>query len=401
MSANILSDAELKSAAEKFGTPCYIFDADALKARLRELREIIPKEIKLCFSIKANPFLITEAAEETDFLEVCSPGELMICERLGADPDSVILSGVNKTEEDIAHALDFGVNIFTAESVLHAQRISRAAAERGKKVPLLLRLAAGSQFGMSEEDAIAIIERRGDYPGVDIEGIHYFVGTQRKSAKQKTAELEYLRGFFRKVRDEYGLELKKLEYGPGFPVPYFEGDDFSDTLAPARELRGALADAAGWADVTIEMGRFITAECGYYLTTADDIKSNGNKNYCITDGGINHVSYFGQIMGMKCPVIRHIKGTASDTEDNKDGKKWCVCGSLCTTGDVLVRDIMFSGLERGDLLVFMNTGAYSVTEAMCLFLSRMMPRVILRKNGGYKLIRDRYDSGLLNTCGMM
>ena len=71
-----------------------------------------------------------------------------------------------------------------------------------------------------------------------------------------------LEDLFREVREQHGYELKKLEYGPGLPVPLFVGDDFSDTLAPARELAPALQHMAEFAELTVEAGRFLATECG-------------------------------------------------------------------------------------------------------------------------------------------
>ena len=198
-----------------------------------------------------------------------------------------------------------------------------------------------------------------------------------------------LKELFAELRTTYGIELKKLEYGPGLPVPLFDGEDFSDTLQPMKELQDTLAEVSSWAEVTVEMGRFIATECGTYITSVADQKSE----YCILDGGINHVNYVGQMMGMKNPVIRHIK-----TTDHTDNKEWVLCGSLCTTNDVMVRKISFEGLSVGDVLSFENIGAYSVTEGIYLFLSRTMPKIILRfSRDDYQLARDAIETSSLNT----
>ena len=75
---------------------------------------------------------------------------------------------------------------------------------------------------------------------------------------------------------------------------------------------------------------------------------------------------------------------------------WALCGSLCTTADVLVRKAELHPLEQGDVLAFMNIGAYSVTEGPALFLSRDMPRIILRGETGDRLARDVVHSWTLN-----
>lgn len=380
---------EIKSIADQYGTPSFIFDIESLTKRVSEMRTITEQKYNLCYSIKANPFLIPAMIQLVDHLEVCSPGELAICETLKVPAEMIIYSGVNKGYKDVSEAFDYGVETFTAESVHQMELVNRVAAEKGRDVSILPRLTAGTQFGMSKEDLVYLIENRGRYSHVHIDGIHYFVGTQRKKLEKQKKELSMLKELFAELRTTYGIELKKLEYGPGLPVPLFDGEDFSDTLQPMKELQDTLAEVSSWAEVTVEMGRFIATECGTYITSVADQKSE----YCILDGGINHVNYVGQMMGMKNPVIRHIK-----TTDHTDNKEWVLCGSLCTTNDVMVRKISFEGLSVGDVLSFENIGAYSVTEGIYLFLSRTMPKIILRfSRDDYQLARDAIETSSLNT----
>ena len=380
---------EIKSIADQYGTPSFIFDIESLTKRVSEMRTITEQKYNLCYSIKANPFLIPAMIQLVDHLEVCSPGELAICETLKVPAEMIIYSGVNKGYKDVSEAFDYGVETFTAESVQQMELVNRIAEEKGRDASILPRLTAGTQFGMSKEDLVYLIENRGRYSHVHIDGIHYFVGTQRKKLEKQKKELSMLKELFAELRTTYGIELKKLEYGPGLPVPLFDGEDFSDTLQPMKELQDILAEVSSWAEVTVEMGRFIATECGTYITSVADQKSE----YCILDGGINHVNYVGQMMGMKNPVIRHIK-----TTDHTDNKEWVLCGSLCTTNDVMVRKISFEGLSVGDVLSFENIGAYSVTEGIYLFLSRTMPKIILRfSRDDYQLARDAIETSSLNT----
>lgn len=390
-----MTDQVLLKVAQRYGTPAYLFDIDHLHSRMMKVRELVASKIKICFSIKANPFLIPAMIKFTDCLEVCSPGELAICKNLSVPPQKIIYSGVNKTKIDIEEAIDYGVAVCTAESLLHVDFINEVAMKKGRVVPLLLRLNAGSQFGMSEEDLLSVVEKRESYKGFEIVGIHYFAGTQRKKLEKQKEELDKLHHLYEKIENEYGLKLKKLEYGPGLGVPYFEGEDFSDTLQPLKELLPALQQTALWSDLTIEMGRFFSAECGHYLTSVMDQKTNLEVNYSILDGGIHHLNYFGQMMGMKIPIIRHLKKTTGENLGIQ--KNWSLCGSLCTTADVQVRKVGFEDLERGDVLSFENTGAYSVTEGVLLFLSRTMPRILLYERGECGLVRDFIESSDLNT----
>ena len=384
----------LAAIAAQYGTPSFVFDEEALSARMREVRAIVGNGVRLCYSIKANPFLIPEMARHTALLEVCSPGELTICEDLHVDPATILFSGVNKTAQDIAHAMDAGVVRFTAESPLHLRLLEQAAAARGRVYPVLLRLTAGTQFGMDESDLIDAIDHRDAYAHLRFEGLHYFSGTQRaKIDKDQRRELSMLAEFMDRLESEHGWRADKLEYGPGLFVPYFTHEDFSDTLAPLRTLAPDLRAMAARCELTIEMGRFFASACGHYLTTVMDTKVNRGAHYAILDGGMHHVNYFGGMMGMRVPQITHLPG-AQHTDDTP--ADWSLCGSLCTTADVLVRSIPLGGLAPGDVLAFHNIGAYSVTEGPALFLSRDMPRIILASAQGERLVRDTIPSSKLN-----
>ena len=383
----------LSAIAARFGTPCFVFDEEALAQRMREIRQIVGDSVQLCYSIKANPFLLPAMRELTQLLEVCSPGELTICEDLHVTPDAILFSGVNKTAADIAHAMDAGVTRFTAESPLHIELLNDAAVARGRVYPVLLRLTAGSQFGMDESDLRGILARRAEYPGLRIIGLHYFSGTQRKKLDSQRKELAMLEALMDDLKQSLGFVTERLEYGPGLYFPYFAHEDDSDTLAPLRELAPDLQRVAARTELTIEMGRFFASACGTYLTEVVDTKVNCGCGYAIVDGGIHHVNYLGGNMGMRVPRIEHLRGEAPRETDARD---WTLCGSLCTTADVLVRKVAFDGLTPGDVLAFRYIGAYSVTEGPALFLSRDMPRIVLHGASGDRLARDTVHASNLN-----
>ena len=157
------------------------------------------------------------------------------------------------------------------------------------------------------------------------------------------------------------------------------------------------------------MGRFFAAECGSYLTRVVDLKRSGDTNYAILDGGMNHLTYYGQMMGLHVPAIENIGPCLSEDAQpflpaqggvaalQGAPAAWCLCGSLCTVNDVLVREVELDSLSRGDVLAFGNAGAYAVTEGVYLFLSRTMPRILLRDgSGGVALARDFIETSPLN-----
>ena len=160
----MMNDEALIHMVRQYGTPTYVFDTEALKNRVREISEMVGEQVKLCYSIKANPFLIPAMLEVVSHLEVCSPGELEICEALQVPMESVVYSGVNKEPSDVKQAVEDGVGICTAESLRHVMLLQNAAKAAGKKVLVLLRLNSGAQFGMSREDLLSVIRNRDRYP---------------------------------------------------------------------------------------------------------------------------------------------------------------------------------------------------------------------------------------------
>lgn len=391
-----MDNSELLIIAQEYGTPTFVFDVEEFWRRLDKVADIFDDEVRLCFAMKANPFLAGAAADHGIRLEVCSPGELAICENVGISAPQIVYSGVNKQVEDVSRAIRYRVGVLTAESKLHVKLIEECAAQASTTVKVLLRLNSGSQFGMSKADLLEVIDKRTDFPHLEIVGLHYFVGTQRKKLKHQVREIEKLHALIGELRDEHGFKVQRLEYGPGLAVPYFADEDFSDDLSPARELAPAIRELAKDVEVTIEMGRFFAASCGTYLTRVVDIKENEGTNYCILDGGINHLTYAGQVMGLKVPVTANLSALV-DAMRERDERSWTLCGSLCTVNDVLVREVDLDTLELDDVLAFANAGAYSVTEGVHLFLSRTMPRVVLRYDGGCELARDFIETSTLNT----
>lgn len=385
----------LKKLLSEVRTPSYIFDVDEFVKRAELVKESFGNKVGICFSIKANSFLLKRLPDVFDKIEVCSPGELTICEKTGVDTSKIIFSGVNKTAEDVERAMDDNVGTFTVESYLHAELINNSALKRGITVPALVRVANDSQFGMDEADVMDLIDRRKQYEGIEFVGLHYFTGTQKRKPSIIEKELNYISAFADKLKNETGFAVKRIEYGTGLAVDYFA--DNADELEQERlcAVSEKIREVAENFELTVEMGRFFAAPCGYYLTKVMDVKTNCGVNYAILDGGLNQLKYDGQIQGMQIPKIIHIK----DNKNAESGaEKWTLCGSLCTTADILARNVELDSLEIGDTLVFCRTGAYSAMEGMAVFLSRELPVISLySEEGGLEILRNLIHTDQFNT----
>lgn len=402
-----MDNSVLYKLIESEVSPAYIFDLDILKERMNKIKNVLGEDYSLCYAMKANPFLVDAMKGLADKYEVCSPGEFAICEREQIPMERIVLSGVNKEEADIAYIMEHNleVGMFTVESMQQFLLLYSCAKKYGKAIHVLLRITSGNQFGMDKELAEWLIERKDQYACLHIKGFQYYSGTQKKKIEKIEKEIDELEAFCEKMEHTYGYRTEELEYGPGLFVSYFEPDvREEEDITPLVRLKERLDKLQGKYRITLEMGRYFTAECGTFLTKMVDLKQNGGQNYCIVDGGIHHINYYGQTMAMKLPAIAHIKktekGIAWDDRQNlsQEEKTWIVCGSLCTVGDVLVKNLKLHNAECGDYLVFGNLGAYSVTEGIYLFLSRRLPNVYTYdKRNGLILMRDNFPTDWINS----
>lgn len=371
----------------------YVFWIDKLYERMAHIRQKLGNDIGVCYAMKANSFLVESLSDNADYFEVCSPGEYEICHLRGINPDKIIISGVNKTMASMERIISLSNcrGIFTIESPLHYEILSEITSSKDIHIKVLLRLSSNNQFGMDYDTVFEVLNKINSDDNIEFYGIHYYSGTQKRLSKIET-ELEMLDNLGEAITVKYGIKPQVLEYGPGLSVSYFESDKSVLPQEQLSELKKSLDKIRFYDKINIEMGRFIASECGSFVTNVIDIKKNFDVNYCILDGGIHQLNYYGQLMGMKIPVIKAV------THKQAANVKYNLCGSLCTVSDVLVKEVELPELEIGDYLIFEKCGAYSVTEGMSLFLSRDLPEVYsYSESKGIELLRHTYETYQLNT----
>lgn len=371
----------------------YVFDTAALKQRLSYLRKHLPDRVQLCYAVKANPFISKEMYGEVERFEICSPGETDICRSLGISTEKMVISGIYKTPWVIDEMISDGFDgVMTAESLTQYRLLCELSEKYSCEIKVLLRLTNDSQFGMNGSDIESIIDSRAEHSRINIVGVQYFSGTQKTSIKRFRRELEQLDVFLKKLREEHGFEAAELEYGTGFPVSYFEGDELDEDalldgfseLIKGMEFRG---------DIILELGRSIAASCGRYYTHVVDIKQNKGMNYALIDGGMHHIVYFGQQMAMKKPFFSVVgkNGTVPD-------RYWTICGSLCSMNDIVVKQVELPEIEIGDVLCFENAGAYCMTEGISLLLSRDIPAIYIKRDSDTLFcVRRAFETREINT----
>lgn len=374
-----MNNSNVAKALAAYPTPFYVFDEGALRGTIDCLQQGLPANASLCYAMKANPFIVAQAARNVERVEVCSPGEMRICQLLGVPNDQVVVSGVHKDEALMRELVldDKPICRFTVESVRQYHLLERVAQEAGKRIPVLLRLTSGNQFGLDPSDARELVARALTSEWLEFCGMQYFSGTQKTSPKKLQRELTRLDKFLGELATTHGDAVggMELEFGPGLPAEYYEQDE---AVARAKEdtqyeaLCDALSAMSFAGSVILELGRAIAAPCGTYVTSIVDTKCNKGQNYAIVDGGMHQLVYYGHAMSLQQPVC-----SLYPPRDDDAPELWSIYGSLCTTNDALAKQISLCDVKVGDALVFPKTGAYSMTEGISLFLSRDLPRIVM------------------------
>ena len=378
----------------RVNTPCYVFDIKKLKSRISYLQDSLPSKIDLCFALKANPFLGEVLKDIVSKFELCSYGEYKIASSSGIKPAKMVISGVYKDYEGLKEILSQKDSkiLITVESFNQLNLIEKIGEELKITVKVLLRVTSNNQFGLSKNEIIKILENRYSYQYLNIVGLHYFSGTQHFLLKHIKKDIDYIDKFLTELKDNLGYLAEELELGLGLPVNYFkEEKEFNETDF-LHEVSNYLNNMTYNGHITLELGRSITSSCGSYLTKIVDLKKNDAGNFAIVDGGINHITYYGQMMAMKHPdVLLYPVRTGPKESYN-------ICGSLCTINDILVKDLEVSNIKIGDILAFKRVGAYAMTEGISLFLSRDLPNVVLINDNHIEVVRNDVKTYHLNMA---
>jgi len=429
-----------------FPTPFYLLDLDRAAEKFRELKEQAGPGRGLCFAMKCNPGLIRTALPHVDRLEVCSFGEYRICRDQGIPADKLLISGVVKKEQELLQILDEcgGRCLYTVESEQQYRILRDWAARRQTKVQLFLRLSSGNQFGMDAEQVDTLLQDAGQYPFLSVGGIHYYSGTQKRDPQKIIEELTMLDSYLRHVEEDLGVCLRELEYGPGIPAPCFLNQKQPPQAEYMQAVRSALDHFIWPGHVTLEIGRLAASSAGFYVTEVQDVKMSGETIWCLVDGGIHQLHYDGQIRTMYQPRVQllHRDGrltelTAVQKDNSEAGRQESaqpqeqhlrdmlgqllhrqirseqghgrpqeheeaqarparqlnVCGSLCTVNDLLLGCRTREEIRPGDILIFDDTGAYSMMEGMALFLSHEIPAAAgYSKAEGVRILRRRRET---------
>lgn len=398
----------VREIAAEFGTPLFVYDASVLDRKWTELRETLPAEFSICYSVKANPnrTILRRFLDKGAGLEVASAGELQQALAAGCPADRILFAGPGKTEAELEAALRAGVGEIHVESSVEARRLTQIARRLGVRARAGLRVNPGAEvqggamrmggkpapFGVDEENLDEVIDSLLADPAVEFRGLHIFSGTQILDATVLVNQ--YRRGIeiARRLAARLGRPLATLDFGGGLGVPYFSTESPLDTHKLRELLQGLMVEIEGDRSLAgtrllVEPGRFLVAEAGVYVARINDIKVSRGKTFYILDGGMNHhlaaSGNLGQVIKRNFPLAV-VNRLGEAPVQNVD-----VVGPLCTPLDTLARDAALARAEVGDLVGIFQSGAYGLSASPLGFLSHPTPAEVLAVDGASTLIRPR------------
>jgi len=370
--------ARLSAAAQASGEPlcAYVYDLEALRRHAMHLAASLPPRCDLFYAIKANselPLLRTLAPVVHGF-EVSSGGELAwIGEHFAGRP--VIFSGPGKTDAELSAAVARRVDCLHVESLLEMQRLAHILEREDRQQGVLLRinlpldqlaettLVMGGKptpFGIPAEQLAECLAWLHDFPRLQLRGFHFHLMSHQLDAQRHLAMLEACLAKVAEWRERFGLAIDHINLGGGIGINYreperqFDWEAFSAGLAElvARRLPDDLR-------LRFELGRYMTAACGYYAMQVIDIKRSYGKTFAVGRGGTHHFRT-PQAQGHSHPfhVVPVDAWPHSYQRPAAVAGKVNVVGQLCTPKDLLAFDAPVEALRVGDLVVFPYAGAY-------------------------------------------
>ena len=388
----------LARIAEAVGTPTYVYSADAISAEYRRLEAAFADVgAEICYAVKANANLavLSLLNELGAGFDIVSGGELQRVVTAGASPDSVVFSGVGKSEAEINLGLKLGIRCFNVESAAELHRLARQAERLQRIAPVALRvnpdvdarthpyIATGrkeNKFGVEPAEAVGLLVEADRHPWLEACGLACHIGSQIEQVGPYLEALDRLLDLLDELQG-LGIELGHIDIGGGFGVTYRDETPFEP-----REL--AAAAKARWGErpqtLVIEPGRFLTANAGVLLTRVEYLKpatKHGQPNFAVVDAAMN------DLLRPALYQAWHGVERVLPAGEGALTASWNIVGPICESGDFLARERQLA-LAQDDLLAVRSAGAYGMALSSN-YNARGRPAEVLVEGEGFRVVRRR------------
>ena len=389
---------DLVDLANQWGTPLFVYDEDHLRSRCREAVAAFGGGVAYASKAFLCSAMARLAHEEGLQLDVATGGELFLARRAGVPGNRLVLHGNNKSDAELAMAVDEGVGRIVIDSFDELDRLEALHSATGVAPRVLLRVTPGvevhthefiatgqddSKFGFTVKGGLAdsAVRRASASTAVDLVGLHAHIGSQVFDVEPFARAIDVLAAF------AAPYDLPELSVGGGLGVPYVEGESAPTIGEWADAIHKACVRAGVTSEVTAEPGRAIVAAAAITLYRVGTIKDlPGLRTYVAVDGGMSDNPR---------PVLY---GSGYETFLPRAGdaarpRVVRVVGKHCESGDVLVRDgAVPADLVVGDVLATPVTGAYGYSMGSN-YNQVLRPAVVFVSEGQARLVvaRETYE----------
>jgi diaminopimelate decarboxylase len=396
-------DVAVKTLAEKYGTPLYVYSYHTLLRHFRAYSDAFNDYPHIiCFALKANPniSILRLFAKNGGGADIVSGGELYKALRAGIPPQKIVYAGVGKTEEEIRLSLKSKILMFNVESEDELREINRIAGIMRRKAPIALRINPGidpethpyiatglkrHKFGIPIEDAVEHYRIASGLKNIKVIGIHKHIGSQITKVSPFVDALRSILLLMDKLLAK-GIEIKYLDVGGGLGISYKDEEppipkDLARNLIPLLQGRKLT--------LIVEPGRSIAGNAGVLVTKVLYLKKGEEKEFAIVDAGMNDLlrpslyRAYHRIL----PVIRKQRSTVL----------YDVVGPICESGDFLAKKRELKEVKQGEYLAVMGAGAYGFSMSSN-YNCRPKAAEVIVKGREHFLIRARetYNDLLMN-----
>lgn len=386
-----MRDTLLKIARE-YGTPTYAFDVQRLRAQATRLQTELPDAVEIFYSLKANASLgICDVFADCGLgADVASAGELAIAMEAGFPASRLFVAGPCKSPEtwDMLRELP--------EAILSIDSPSELSlfASKGLSNPVVLRLrpdyescaivaaGAGSRFGVPQ-DQLSQCREILDRSQINLIGFHVFAGSQVLKASGVIDHLRRGLELSLQAAEVLRITPEFLNLGGGFGIPYGVAEAELD-LAPVRSELESIIDRAGGARIALELGRYLVAQAGWYLTSVLAHQTHACRPAVVVDGGTHQRA---DMCGMNLrrtaapPIVLTSFDTTTQPTD--------ILGCLSLPADVMTEAGEMPKLSVGDVLAWPTAGAYGLWASPAIFHATPLPAEVAFDGESVSLMRPR------------
>jgi len=384
----------LADLLKNYDTPLFIYDFNIAREKIDIMRTTIPENVDLFYSVKVNPnkLLLKKIKRFVAGMEVASIGELEKALESGVMPDNIIFVGPGKSNAELERAIKCNIYCIIIESVREAEIISELGQNLNKKQRIAVRVntvygnkgaaikmgGASKPFGIDEECTIEAVEKIKKLPNINLSGVYTYSGTQILEYQYIVNGFEHTFKIAKRIQDFLDYPIEFIGFGGGYGIPYYENDEELDMISLRQGLEEVFGRYAHYFSPMIryvtESGRFLVADCGYYIVKVLYTKVSRGMKYVIVDGGTNFLAI---ASGMGKFLRRNLSVYVLNSSDDKKVENVTIVGPLCTPTDILSQNILIPKCKEGDYIVYPKTGAYGYSASPKDFLSHRQPLEII------------------------